>query len=103
MVKCIEQFLLLKRFETIHTATTNYLDNVFKLQSPCTYFDGNCSSSKIDVNQFPLVTGSLPLLRQMVKQAPIVDTSKDVLVKKVILVLGRGEAVQYLPLCKPTR
>jgi hypothetical protein len=35
----------------------------------------------------------------MVEHAPVIDASQDVLVKKVVLVLG--EAVQYFPLCCP--
>jgi hypothetical protein len=50
------------------------LDSVFKLQSPlCPYLDQNCSLSKVDADEFSLVIRSLPLLRQMVEQAPIIE------------------------------
>jgi hypothetical protein len=97
MVKCIEQFLLFNRFETLYTLLQQIDFTVCSNLGASVLISIKIAHlSIVDVDRFPLVTGSLPLLRQMVEQAPVVDTSQDALVKKAVLVLGK--AIQYLPL-----
>jgi hypothetical protein len=97
MVKCIEQFLLFNRFETLYTLLQQIDFTVCSNLGASVLISIKIAHlSIVDVDRFPLVTGPLPLLRQMVEQASVVDTSQDALVKKAVLVLGK--AVQYLPL-----